>query len=390
MNACIISYSFYENDFRVRRYAELLADNGNNVDVITLRKFGESAEEIIKGVKIFKIKTRKYNETKLLDYFFNIFSFFIRGMFYLIVKNFKKKYKIIHIHNVPDFLIFMGLIPRLFKSKLILDIHDILPELFCQKFSKSMNSSLAKVLLYIERISVHFADHVIIANDIWRNKIIIRNCLNPNKCSTILNYPSKKLFKKDNTKFNDTKFKIVYPGTISNRHGLDIAVKAIYILRNKIPNIQLDIYGNYSTLKQKKLLEFLIKNLDLNNMIKIHKIYPLEKMGSILSDAKLGLVPKRAGLFTSEAFSTKILELMALGIPIIASKTKIDEYYFNNNMIMFFQPGNYIELANCIKNLYYHEKMRYELIQNSKLFIERNYWEDKKNIYIKIVNTLLA
>ncbi len=54
-----------------------------------------------------------------------------------------------------------------------------------------------------------------------------------------------------------------------------------------------------------------------------------------MSKADLGIVPKRAAGFGDEAFSTKILEFMALGVPVIASETQIDRYYFTIHWLGF-------------------------------------------------------
>jgi len=57
------------------------------------------------------------------------------------------------------------------------------------------------------------------------------------------------------------------------------------------------------------------------------------------------VVPKRANSFGNEAFSTKILEFMALGVPVIVSNTKIDKYYFSDDLVMFFKNEDIDDLA---------------------------------------------
>ena len=63
---------------------------------------------------------------------------------------------------------------------------------------------------------------------------------------------------------------------------------------------------------------------------------PLEEIAKIMAQADLGVVPKRSEGFGNEAFSTKTLEFMALGVPVLASGTKIDHYYFNDSVVEFF------------------------------------------------------
>ena len=40
-----------------------------------------------------------------------------------------RRYDIVHVHNMPDFLVFSALVPKLFGSKVLLDLHDPMPEL---------------------------------------------------------------------------------------------------------------------------------------------------------------------------------------------------------------------------------------------------------------------
>jgi glycosyltransferase involved in cell wall biosynthesis len=384
----MIAYTFYELDYRVRRYAELLVKQDNRVDVIALRRDGEPCNGIFKGVNVFRVQRRNYNEKGQLSYFFKICYFFIKGTLVLLKNHIRYRYRVIHIHNVPDYLVFMALIPKLMGARIILDIHDILPEFYCQKFNKSMDTFLAKLLLRVERVSVKFADHIIVANDIWREKIITRNELSPDKCTTLLNYPNMKFFNQQIPRSANETFKIIYPGTISHLHGLDIAIRALSIAKKEIPKILLDIYTRANNLKYYDYLKELINQLGLNDNVKFYDPVPVEELNKIYGDADIGIVPKREGVFAGEAFSTKILEYMAAGIPIIASKTRIDEYYFDDSLIMFFKPEDYQDLADCIVSLYRNQERRRSLIKKGKEYIAKNNWELKCRGYDNIIERL--
>lgn len=389
MNACIIAYTFYELDYRVRRYAEALVEQGYNVDVIVLRRNNEDKEGILNKVNIYRLQERSFKEKNIISFLFNQLKFFILGSMFLLTRYITKRYKIIHIHNIPDFLIFMGLIPKLTGAKLILDIHDIVPEYYCQKFNKSFDSSLVKCLLFIEKISVRFADHVIVANDIWREKVIKRDSISPNNCTTLLNYPQLKFFTNTINKQSNGKFTLIYPGTISEQHGLDVAIKTISIVKQKIQTIQLNIYVLGGSLFLKNNIISMVKRLGLEENVTFFDPVPPESLGKIMAKSDIGIVPKRGGIFSDEAFSTKILEFMAAGIPVVASKTSIDKYYFDDSMIKFFEVENPGDMARCICELYEKPHLRDNLTRNSRKFIEENNWTIKKDSYFKIVSDLL-
>lgn len=384
----MIAYTFYEIDTRVRRYAEALVKRGDRVDVIALRRKGQKKYGVLKGVNIYRIKQRNYDERSIFSYIFKIVTFFIMGSIFLLARYRRYRYQIIHIHNVPDFLIFMGLIPELLGSRLILDIHDVLPEFYCQKFNKDFDSYAAKLLLLVEKISARFADHVIVANDLWRQKIIQRDAVPPERCTTLLNYPILEFFSIPRYQSSHDDFKLIYPGTISHHHGVDVAIRALAIVKKSIPSVRLNIYTLSKNVSYYASVQKLIKKLGLEENISFFDPVPSEELGEILSKADVGIVPKRGGIFADEAFSTKILEFMAAGLPIIASKTKVDKYYFDDSMIMFFEPENHEELARCIIELYENPKKRQSLVNHAKQFIVKNNWDSHKQVYYKIITNL--
>ena len=64
---------------------------------------------------------------------------------------------------------------------------------------------------------------------------------------------------------------------------------------------------------------------------------PLRAIASMMADADLGVVPKRNDSFGGDAFSTKILEFMALGVPLLVADTRIDRHYFNDHAAALLQ-----------------------------------------------------
>ena len=391
MHACVIAYTFLEADFRVRRYVEFLVEKGYEVDVIALRKRGEEPVHRGNGITTFRIMERRSDEKGILNYAFNLLMFFFKGTFVLLSRHRKVRHKIIHVHNVPDFLVFMGAVPKWRGAKLILDIHDILPECFCQKFGKDLRSFPGKVLFLLERLSARFADHVIVANDLWREKILLRCGLPPEKCTPLLNYPDMKFFRSVQPHRNGNGFRMIYPGTISHHHGVDIAIHALSLLAREIPNIRFDIYANRSSnLEQVRRIEALVEEKNLGDRVTIHDPLPLMVLGGIFANADVGVIPKRGGMFAGEAFSTKMLEFMAAGLPVVASRTKIDEYYFDDSMVSYFEPGNPSDMADRIREIYENPAGARKKAEKSSEFVSRNNWGTRKSIYGDILQRISA
>src|SRR5712692_5090300 len=171
MRVCMVAYSFYEKDNRVRRYAETLAKRGDHVDVIALRQEGQTSKDIIEGVHVFRIQRRVVNEKVKLTYLVRLLLFFLRSAAFLTREHMMRCYDVVHVHSVPDFEVFAAFYPKIRGSKLILDIHDLVPELYASKFKTSQDSLIFKMLLRVERMSAAFSDHVIAANHIWEKRL---------------------------------------------------------------------------------------------------------------------------------------------------------------------------------------------------------------------------
>lgn len=386
MRVCMLSYSYYESDNRVRRYAESLAERGDSVDIIAISNGKRPKYEKIRGVNVYRIQSRIKNEKKKQDYLFRVLLFLIKSFIHLTFHHLRAPYDLIHVHSVPDFEVFAALVPRLMGSKIILDIHDIVPEFYAGKFNSGKDSPLKRALIWIERLCCNFSHHVIISNDLWRDLLISRS-VTESKCTSIINYPDNNIFSGDINKSSSIEepFTIIYPGTLNYHQGVDIAVRAMSQVRKAIPKVRFDIYGIGPLLPT---LEKLIKELELQSIVFLKNILPLEEIAQKMGNAQLGIVPKRAEGFGNEAFSTKILEFMILGVPVIVSETKIDRYYFNESLVEFFKSGDDKDLSEKIINLYNNAQRRDEMVKKAFAYAIENSWKNKQNLYFDIITEL--
>jgi glycosyltransferase involved in cell wall biosynthesis len=381
----MVAYTFYDVDNRVRRYAEALAKRGDLVDVMALRREGQSSEEVINGVRVFRIQRRVINERSKLTYLAKLFLFFAHSLVSLTREHIKNRYSLIHIHSVPDFEVFVAIFPKLTGTKVILDIHDIVPEFYASKFNVSQNSLIFRMLIGVERLSAAFSDHVIVANHIWQKRLQERS-VKESKCTTILNFPDRPVFSRHGKTRKDSKFIILYPGTFNYHQGLDIAVRAFALLKDQVPLAEFHIYGKGDQLES---LRSLISELGLENRVFLKSMLPYNQINAVIENADLGIVPKRNNVFGNEAFSSKILEFMALGVPVIVPDTMIDRHYFNDSVAEFFHANDERSLADAMLRMIKHPELRQELVRNADEFVKRYAWEENKASYLDLVDALV-
>ena len=383
----MLTYSFYESDSRVLQYAQALGQRGDVVDVIALRREGQPDYEVLNGVNLFRIQSRTRDERKAWDYFIKILLFFIRATVVLTRKHWRHPYQLIHVHSVPDFLVFAALIPKLSGTQIILDIHDVLPEFYASKFKAGPDSVTFKILLFIERLSAAFSNHVIIANDLWHQRLISRS-VPARMCTPICNYPDPTVFSPYLKKGMNGKFLINYPGSLNWHQGLDIAIGAFARIADQTPDAEFHIYGEGPA---KAALIAQASNLGLNGRVIFHDILPITEIAQVMANSDLAVVPKRASSpFGNEAASTKIAEFMCLGVPVIESRTKVGTFYHNESRVRFFKSEDVDDLGNAILELYRNPQLRQQLAANAAQYVRTNNWEVKKHEYLRLVDALVA
>ncbi|OGJ84546.1 MAG: hypothetical protein A2268_11195 [Candidatus Raymondbacteria bacterium RifOxyA12_full_50_37] len=387
MRACMVAYTFYESDNRVRRYAEALVRRGDSVDVIALSHPERPDRREINGVRVYNVQKRKPDEKGKLTYLFRTTLFLIRSCIALTLRHIRKPYQLVHVHSVPDYEVFAATIVKLLGAKVILDMHDLVPEFYAAKFSNGAATPLYRALLFIERLCCSFSDHVIISNDLWAEKVVGRS-VNRNKCMTILNYPDPAIFHRRNAaRLTWHPFTLIYPGSLNWHQGLDIAIRAVAQVRKEPLAVEFHVYGRGP---EESTLRAIVEHLNLNDIVKFHGLLSLEEMAKRMEAADAGLVPKRADGFGNEAFSTKIFEFMALDVPVIVSRTKIDQYYFDDSLVMFFEPGSVDDCAEKISSCIRDRGLALQRAHNAAPFIREHSWDRKQEMYFNLVDSLVV
>ena len=389
---CMIVFAAYPlSETRVQREAEVLLSAGYNVDVICLRLPGEPARDVYKGVRIFRLNNFLYPRLakrgglagKFLSYLF----FFISAGIQVTKLHLGTAYHTIQVHNLPDFLVFSTLIPKIMGAPIILDLHDLMPEFFAGRFGQTGNLA-AWLIRRQEKWACRYADHVITVSEHWRQALITRG-VTPEKCSVVMNVADDRVFKRDNGKPSvrpePGTFQLVYHGAMPARYGLDLAVQAVEQLREDIPGIHLRLIGCGEHLPY---LTRLVNELGLAQHISFEGLHLAEELPDIILSCDLGIVPYRNDIFTDGLLPTKLMEYTALGLPAVAARTTAISTYFKDTSVTFFEPGNVEDLARVILQLYRHPDALAQLALRSVVFNQQYNWGKTGSAYVELINDL--
>jgi glycosyltransferase involved in cell wall biosynthesis len=393
---CMIVHAYYPlGETRVERQATALVKNGFAVDVICLRAEGEPAIDRIDGINIYRLPVKRHKGRGLVVQLLEYLAFFSLAGAKLAALHRRRPYHAVQVHNLPDFLVFAAWRPKMGGARVILDLHDLMPEFYAGRFQRSLASWPVRLVLWQERLSCRFADHVITVSEHWRNTLIQRG-VPARKCSVVMNVADDAIFycfRTENLESHaparaveNGTLRLIYHGTLVRRYGLDLAIQAVDKVKDDIPGIHLTILGDGDDAPE---LMRMVDELNLQQHVTIYnELRPTQELPAIIRSADLGIVPYRNDTFTDGLLPTKLMEYAALGLPAIAARTKAIETTFGDTMVELFEPGNATDLVRCIGALYKSPDRLAKLAQGSIRFNERHNWTKVGAEYVALVRAL--
>ena len=387
----MIVFSYYPADPRVRREAAALTKAGFIIDVLCLKGHTQPYKDHVDGVRVYRVPLQRKREGKL-RYLWEYFTFITLSFFFITYMHIRKHYCAIHVHNMPDILVISALIPRITGAKIILDLHDPMPEVYLAKYSLENSHPVIRLLMFLEKFSIRFADIVLTPNLSFQDLFIARGCP-PDKIHIVMNSPDHSIFRERTPATNsaqstgDGPFTVMYHGTIVRRNGLDTALYAISDLKDKIPNIIFNVYGDGDWVQD---FLALVDELNLNDIVRYHGFIPLEQIVSAIEHISVGLIPNNRTPFTEINMPTRIFEYLCMGKYVIAPKTQGILDYFDKDSMIFFEPGNWMSLSHVIYVLYSNQDRFLETLKKGLVVYYHHRWENQRQYLVQVISSLLG
>lgn len=381
---CHVVFDEYPKDPRVRRYSNALKENDFSIFIVCISNSRSKNFEKLNNEYIYRVPLRKKRSGALRRLFeysvFQICSTLLVTYIYLV-----HRVKTFHVHTLPDFLVFSCFIPKLFKSRIILDFHELFPEFMIQhRPSLDYHSALIKILLIQEKIAYKFADNIIVFHDPASN--ILQERIKSSKVPlVIMNGVDEKempVFKPKKSSI----FKIIYNGTINYNLNLSIVVKALSVIKKTNPaaykEIKFSIYGDGPDLNT--ILE---KAAELEvTSVKYEGILRFTELINKIEDASLCIIPPKKDIYSDLFYSIKLIEMIYLKIPVIASRLNTYQLYYPDNCIIYFEPDNETDLAEKIVYVY-NNQQNLEQMKINALNQYQNYnWDVMKIRFLNLIN----
>ena len=378
-NICMIAYTHYPSDARVRRAAETLAAlPGYQVMVLALRQSDTARTYELSDVIVKELNLGKYRGKSSAKYILEYMKFLCLALSACTGRFLKGYLDVVHVHNMPNFLTFAAIIPLAFGKRVVLDVHDTLLETYASKFlesgTKTRHAILRRLLMVEESLSCRLAHSVICVNHIQKKALTDRG-IPDHKISVVLNAPDPRWFDSDKN-LSDTAtgpLRLVYFGTLTKRLGVDIAIRAVSTLNGSIPNLEFHIIGDGE--HREEFLR-LSESLGVQKNVRFYeKIYPVDELSQILQDMHLVVVPNRRSAATELMLPVKMLEGVALGIPVVAPRLQTIQHYFPDEAVFYYEPDSVESLTQAIRGAYESAELRMAKAAKAREFLTQYGWE---------------
>jgi glycosyltransferase involved in cell wall biosynthesis len=369
---------------RVQREALALSDRRIDVDVLCLRGRGEPARELVDGVTVHRLPIGRHRGRGLAWQLGEYLVFFVLASAVLTALHARRRYRTVQVHNLPDFLVFCALVPKLTGARVLLDLHDLMPEFMAAKRGRTLRDPLVRLVAWQERLACRFADQVITVTETWRGTLAERSAP-PEKVAVVMNLADPRFFTwspRDRTERRDT-WRVVYHGTLTHRYGVDLLVRAVHAVVEDIPEIELSLLGDGDA--RGDLVE-LVAALGLAEKVSFSEgMLEVSDLIQAIQDADVGVVPNRDDIFTDGLLPTKLLEYVAVGTPVIAASTRGIRAEFDDSSVALFEPGDADALAGCLRALHHERSRLNELSRAAGAFSASHPWTAEADAYCALV-----
>jgi glycosyltransferase involved in cell wall biosynthesis len=384
---CLVRQFFVPDDVRVRRELNALADAGHSVDVICMRPPGAPARDRYRGVMIHRLPMT-HRRGGIGRYLLEYIWFPLMTTIYLALLDRRRRFDLIQVNTVPDWLVFSAMAPRLRGVPVLLDLHELMPEFFASKFRADLRHPAARALSALEQASIRFATTAITCTAQMRDAFTGRGAA-PERIAVVMNSSDEHAF--DPTRFPPRerqvgRFSLICHGTIQERYGLDTIVRAMDRLRARIPELELEVYGDG---EYRAELQQLVTDLGLQGQVRFHGFAPMDQMLAAIADADAGVVAMKRDIFRDLTHCNKMFDLISMRRPVICSRTESVMAYFPNGAFRYFDADDDADLARVIEELHDNPELGRHMVESATAQNEPYRWPHQESRYLAVVDSLL-
>jgi len=386
----MVAYTHYRTDPRCRREASLAARAGYDVHFYALSGDGRARTTAVEGITLHELAMPRYRGASSAAYMGSYLRFLLLAAWAVQRDHRRDRFAVVHVNTMPDFMVATALLPRLQGAKVILDVHDVMPEIYMTKFRVPATHWKIRLIKAIEVMSARCA-HVVLTAEHPKATLLAEHGVPADKIRVLLNLPDDAHFA---PRFMLTDpalaapptdpecaFRLIYHGTLAHRLGLDNAVEALALLREAIPGARLALYGDGDQVPE--LAALVARHRIADRVTFSGGFRPIEEIIPAIEQAHLAVLPTRHEISTDYMLPTKLLEYLALGIPAVFTPTRTVRHYFGDDHPLYLHeptPGATAEKIRWVRENYAEAKRLTAELQDT--WFTRFHWPRHRQIYL--------
>lgn len=386
MARVLIIRQYVADDVRVMREIRALTGAGHEVDLLCVRDEGEPWLE---REGLLTIRRVPFSETRggTLVYLARYLGFLLVAAVLAAGLHVRRRYDLVQVNTLPDTLVFAALVPKLLGAKVLLDLHETMPEFFATKFGVGLDDRKVRLVARAEQTSIRFADAAITCTDQMREAFVARGATRP--IDVILNSSDEELFDPSGLPGpSGETFTLVIHGTIEERYGLDTLVRAVALLRDEMPDLRLRIFGDGGYRPQ---VIRLAEELGVDDIVDLSAGFaPYPELLAGLAAADAGVVAMKRDAFRDLTHCNKMFDFIAMRRPQLVSRTRSVEAYFDDDSFAWFTAGDPEDLARAIRELRARPDRGAGLAAHAAEVAEPYRWPHQRERYLAAVDRLLG
>lgn len=383
MRVCVIRQGYFPLDTRVRREVHALADAGHEVDVICVRRPGEPRRERRGPIRVLRLPAPLRRTDGAVRYLGQYAAFALMAAVVAGALHVRRRWDVVQVNSMPDALVFAAAVPKLLGARVVLDLHECMPEFFRVKFGVGPDHPAVRLVAAAEQASIRFADRVITCTEPMREAFAARGA-DPRKIEVVLNAADEAVFdarRHPPTRCED--FTLICHGAIERSYGHDTLLRAVALAREQVPGLRLEIYGD-GTFRPE--LEQLAAELGLNGSLRLRDGWaPIEELVAAIARADAGVVALRRDAFRDLTHANKMFDLIAMRTPAIVSRTRAVEAYFDDDCFAYFESGDERGLADAIVALHADPGLGERLVRRASAVAAPYRWEVQREVYRRVI-----
>src|SRR5450631_2096169 len=229
----------------VRRQAEALTGAGYRVEVLIMRRPTRPRRVTVNGVSVTSLPASLPKHSKAA-YVIGYAWFFTLATATLATRSLRRRYRVVQVNTMPDFLVFCAVFAKLTGSKVVAYMNEPSPELAETVYG---SPRISRLMVRLEQAALRFADHAVTVTPQLRARYAERGA-DATRISVVLNGSDRSILLAGWTPSAapppSDRFTVICHGTIEDRYGQDTIVEAAALARDRIPNLEVVFTGRGS------------------------------------------------------------------------------------------------------------------------------------------------